>query len=134
MGRNLVSRKRGTLKKLIREVRREVATSVEASSDRIVDRQRSAVPVDTGTLRNTIDRTPVSQNGADISSTITAGGSQTTKRDANGGEYDYGVETEFGGIEQAAQPFFYASARAEEKETTASVAKAMKRAAKRAAR
>lgn len=106
------------------EVRKAVRAQLAKEAEDLADLIWRRVPVDTGTLRDSIEVRPGKRP---LSMTIKAGGEPTRKRVRKGvkdahfakakvtggsrGEYDYARAVEFGTSEQQAQPFFWPSYR-----------------------
>ncbi|MDB5630431.1 MAG: phage protein gp10 family [Tardiphaga sp.] len=111
------------------KVKRKLATAIKAEADKLADAIRTAAPVATGKLRDSVK---VRRRKNDLDLVVSAGGEDTTTdiRAGSGKPYDYALAVEFGTRKRPAQPFFYNTARVMQDEITeniqAAVAEALK--------
>ena len=86
-----------------------------AQADELIGNMKERVPVETGTLKESIRKKNVTRVVSIMlrnpSVLVIAGGSATTRRTKEGVIYDYAVSTEFGTKNEAPEPFFYNTAR-----------------------
>lgn len=105
-------------KRDMQDLQNRLAVSVDKATEKMTDElignMRLAAPKRTGTLAASIHKKRVVERVGDIERVaylVIGGGKQTTKRTPTGHSYDYAVGTEFGTQKEAAEPYFYSSAR-----------------------
>ena len=134
------------------KVKRELVTAIKSEADKLADAVKAAAPVATGALRDSVK---VRRTRNELTLFVTAGGEATTKyynrdtgyesevvidgrdnsgkakqADGAGVGYDYAMATEFGTMDEPAQPFFYPTVRAMENEINQNIEAAVERALK----
>jgi HK97 gp10 family phage protein len=91
-------------------VKRKLAETIKAEADRLADAIKSATPVKTGALRDSVK---VRRKRNELDLEVTAGGDTTIHGTSGpGGSADYGLFVEYGTTRTEARPFFYNTARA----------------------
>lgn len=91
------------------KLKRELAAKIKEQADDLASAIKEAAPVKTGALRDSVK---VRRKRNDLDLEVTAGGDTTTKEvRKGGGDYDYALATEYGTVNETAQPFFYNTAR-----------------------
>lgn len=134
------------LRSLPAAAEKAVKAQLEKEAADLADLIRRRVPVDTGTLRDSVRVTP---GDRPLSLKIKAGGETTRKKVRKGvkdvhfakakitggsrGEYDYARGVEFGTSEQPAQPFFWPSYRQRKRQIRRRMSTAAKRAVRKSA-
>lgn len=123
---------RKVLAKLPKTARAELQQAMNESGEKIVARQKSLVPVKSGTLRDTIHYEPFNKGGIGV--VIRAGGERTTKevRSGSGVGYDYAMAQELGTRDMLAHPFFYPGYRLVRPSVKRRASKAVRRAVEKA--
>lgn len=88
------------------KVKKQLAGKIRDEADKLATAIRSAAPVRSGKLRDTVQ---VRRRKNDVDLEVTGGGDATTKevRTGSGVRYDYSRAVEFGSANAPAQPFFY---------------------------
>lgn len=88
------------------KVKRELAGKIKDEADGLAAAIKSEAPRRTGALAESVQ---VRRTRNTLDFEVTAGGDDTTKeiRAGSGVNYDYALATEFGTVNQAAEPFFY---------------------------
>ncbi|MBN8987418.1 MAG: hypothetical protein J0H42_04180 [Rhizobiales bacterium] len=96
------------------KLKRELAATIKEEADGLAGAiQRAIVEEDlvlTGELRDSVK---VRRKRNELELEVTAGGPATTREITKGSgvEFDYALAPEFGTVHQAAQPYFYSTAR-----------------------
>ncbi|UHD44914.1 HK97 gp10 family phage protein [Aureimonas altamirensis] len=123
------------LQRIPLEARNELRDALTRAAEVVNETQRSYVPVEDGTLRQSIRHDPVNESEGKIAVAIRAGGRTTTRpvRDGASVTYDYAMAQEFGTKEMRANPFFFPGYRVNRKRVRSRVTRAVKKAARRAA-
>lgn len=96
------------------QMKRSADKASEAIADELIGNMRLAAPKRTGTLAASIHKKRVVEHIGDIERVaylVIGGGKATTKRTDAGHLSDYALHTEFGTRKEAAEPFFYSTAR-----------------------
>jgi HK97 gp10 family phage protein len=110
------------------KMKRQLATAIKQEADRLADAIKTAAPVATGALRDSVK---VRRRRNDLDLEVTAGG-DTTIHGTRGphGQADYSLFVEYGTRNKPAQPFFYNTANALQAEITSNITKAVEDALK----
>ena len=119
------------LRRIPIEVRQAATQTLNRNADELVAMQKRLVPVEDGTLQNSIKK----QRGSnELQVKVVAGGSATTRAVRNGASatYDYALAQEFGTQDMPANPFFYPSYRALRKRFKGRVTRETRKAIKKA--
>lgn len=125
-----------------KQARGEISAAIAKSADEVVALQKAAVPIDDGTLRNSIrwgwggaGIARQLKGDAGLAATITAGGAATTRPVRQGADasYDYALAQEFGTRKMAANPFFFPAYRLVRKRVRSRISRATNSAAKKVA-
>lgn len=97
------------------KMKRQLATAIKAEAERLTSAIKAAAPVKSGALRDSVQ---VRRRKNDLDLEVTAGGDATTRevRGGSGVQYDYALAAEYGTAKESAQPFFYPTVRAMERE------------------
>ena len=121
-------RLRAVLNKLPKTAKTELQKALTEGGEKIVARQRSLVPVKSGTLRESIRVEPFNRGGIGV--LIKAGGPTTTKpvRQGQSATYDYAMGQELGTTEVLAQPYFFPGYRLEKTSVKRRASKAVRKA------
>jgi Bacteriophage HK97-gp10, putative tail-component len=106
------------------KVKRQLATAIKAEADKLAAAIKAAAPVRSGALRNSVT---VRRRKGDLDLEVTAGGDLTTKevRKGSGQPIDYALSVEYGNRNEAAEPFFFSTARAMQPEITQNIQNAV---------
>ncbi|CEG09486.1 phage protein, HK97 gp10 family [Afipia felis] len=132
------------------KVRRELVTTIRAEAGKLADAVKSAAPVKTGALRDSVK---VRRTRNDLTLYVEAGGAATTKyydrdtgyerevvidgrsnegiakqADGAGVSYDYSMAIEYGATDHPAEPFFFPTIRAMEDSINANIEAAVEKA------
>src|SRR5262245_10926966 len=107
-------------------IQAEALTEVDKQANRLVDLMRTAVPVKSGKLRQSIRVEPGPNK---VSRRVVAGGKLTTVevRSGSGVAYDYARAVEFGTVNERAQSFFWPSYRLMKRSIKSALSRASKR-------
>lgn len=129
-----------------KSIKNEIKKSLETNAEKIVNSMKSYVPVDTGSLKNSIGWTwgrppkgamilgrASSQLGGELTITIYAGNAKTMVAGKDGKfEHQLARLIEFGTKEMSAQPFFYPVWRINKKAIKRDINKSIRKAVKNA--
>jgi len=102
------------MKNLTAQMQGSLEANFGRQADELMENMRGAVPVLTGKLKASIrKRNMTRQRGTlqTVTFLVMAGGPATTRRSKTGNVYDYALGTEFGTVNEKAEPFFYSTAR-----------------------
>lgn len=118
-------------KQLPGKIQREMASDMRSIADELADLIRSAAPVKTGNLRESIK---VIRGRKTLELFVVAGGDNTQKeaRRGSGVVYDYALSQEFGTSRMPANPFFYSTYREHRDEFAKKIEDAVSRAIEKA--
>lgn len=90
------------------KLKKELAGKIKEQADDLADAIKSAAPVNTGALRDSVK---VRRKRNELDLEVTAGGDTTVKQTASGFALDYSRFIEFGAVGHPAEPFFFSTAR-----------------------